>query len=363
MSKNLTQAPFMAVFIFLSFPLFSQSPGNVIHPSSWVTGNTYNGTVKTQLNFNPAFDLNNREMQREIPGSIESLRRATVFTVYQDENTSVELPLWEMTGKFGDMELSTRRVLSKYNNTSILFTKNSSNTGLSTVEKTGAVIHTYVRSNVLAFSPGDEASLQNSSIRFGSSFSSTPGSHLNRLLSEFILYEKILSDKEMARVESYLALKYGITLQRNYLNSQGEIVWNVEKDKSYSNHIAGIARDDESVLYQKQGTSSNYPGQLVMGIDKIAPSNDANKGLLNNKDFLVWGDNGQPFRLNSQTVDLPERIMLPETKWMMKVSGATANKISTALKIDTKTLLPEYLPAEKLCLVIDRSGSGNFTPG
>lgn len=52
------------------------------------------------------------------------------------------------------------------------------------------------------------------------------------------------------KVESYLALKYGITLDQttatNYTLSSSDIIWNATLAGAYKNDIAGIARDDTS---------------------------------------------------------------------------------------------------------------------
>ncbi len=49
-------------------------------------------------------------------------------------------------------------------------------------------------------------------------------------IAEMFLYNRDLSTIERNRVESYLALKYGITLDQstatNYVYSNGSIVWN-----------------------------------------------------------------------------------------------------------------------------------------
>jgi hypothetical protein len=62
----------------------------------------------------------------------------------------------------------------------------------------------------------------------------TPGGGSNRdfkgKYAEIIGYEDTLSDTERQKVESYLALKYGITLDQStaqdYLASDGTVVWN-----------------------------------------------------------------------------------------------------------------------------------------
>ncbi|MBT8308730.1 MAG: choice-of-anchor D domain-containing protein, partial [Bacteroidia bacterium] len=62
---------------------------------------------------------------------------------------------------------------------------------------------------------------------------------------------------ERNRIQSYLALKYGITLgvngtAMNYFDSNNNIIWNSGLNFGYNYDIAGIARDDASDFIQKQ---------------------------------------------------------------------------------------------------------------
>lgn len=313
--------------LFLYYGLFAQSPGGVPQQSYWLRG-AVAANGKASLNFNPAIDLSNSKDRIKLPGSVQSLRKATIFTVYQNPGSGEETPVWEMAGSFGDLQLSTKQVSSKSGNTNIVFARNKP-------AASEALIHTYLG----RIKKSDNAEADQASIRL-----TQPS------ISEVILYQKILSESDVTKVESYLALKYGITLKKNYVNASGEVVWNFKLDSGYSNNIAGIARDDQSALYQKQATSSNAPDQLVIAIDKIAASNNENTGVINDKNFLVWGDNDQPLTLKEN---------IAEKKWLMKRSGNNADKISTELRIDASALLAGN-SKDSFFLIIDRSGTAEF---
>jgi hypothetical protein len=295
-----------------------------------------------------------------MPGNIEDLRRATIFTVYQLSGLDQDRSVWRMEGRFGDILLSTRQLSSKSGKMNMAFEKPTIRS--STPKKSEAVISTYLRrqgsKSVAENEEGKEIA-----IHFGNLGSTHQADPSPGLIAEFIVYETILKEEQIARIESYLALKYGITLEKNYVNSIGETIWNRKNDTLYSNNIAGIGRDDRSSLYQKQGTSSSTSDQLIIGIDKIFNSNAQNPGQANDRDYLIWGDNGQAFMLNRSPDPAAGDILLSEKKWLMKSSGRTANKISTTLEIDTKTIFPVQFPKEYFCLAIDRSGSGDFVPG
>lgn len=62
------------------------------------------------------------------------------------------------------------------------------------------------------------------------------------------------------QVDTYLAIKYGITLSGgtlDYLNGNGEIIWNKTVNATYKNDITVIGRDDCQQLNQKQSKSTN----------------------------------------------------------------------------------------------------------
>jgi hypothetical protein len=357
---------FFSGLLFTSCNVFSQSPGGIPKHTYWLKGN-FSSDISMQgsLNYNPAMVLDNRKISLMLPGKIESLGRSTIFTVYQNTTPEEERPVWEMMGEFGDLSLSTFQVASNTGKTKLVFTKKDP-----TVFKPESYkqlypetfINTYLSYKGTSASP-ENTDKKDASIHFGNLNSTVKDRSSHGLISEFILYEKILNEVEIAKVETYLALKYGITLQKNYLNALGETVWNWKVDSLFSNNIAGIGRDDQSMLYQKQSTSCNTSGQLVIGSNKIAESNSHNTGKINNRNYLIWGDNAKNLTLEHNSDASSCEYILSEKKWLMKTSGKSSSKISTELKININSLLPGYSRKENFYLIIDRSGSGDFAKG
>lgn len=105
---------------------------------------------------------------------------------------------------------------------------------------------------------------------------------------------------EKLRINSYLAIKYGITLQNSagtgtsdYLNSASTNVWNATAHSGYGNNVFGIARDDASALHQKQSRSANNNQKLIIGNGSaLFNTNGANTNDLVDGQFLIVGDNG-----------------------------------------------------------------------
>nr|WP_315027994.1 hypothetical protein [uncultured Chryseobacterium sp.] len=119
-------------------------------------------------------------------------------------------------------------------------------------------------------------------------------------IGEFVLYSGTQTPAERQRVNSYLAYKYGITLDQStpqsYIASDGSTrMWdNTSNDASnYNNNIAGIGKDNGSALNQKQSNSVNEEvAQVVMAAGNFVDSNIANTSNLTDGQFLSWGDNG-----------------------------------------------------------------------
>ena len=116
-------------------------------------------------------------------------------------------------------------------------------------------------------------------------------------MAETIVFDAALSANEVNRVDSYLAIKGGITLDNtntpNYLSSTSANVWNGSTNVGYNNNIFGIANDFISALDQKQSISINAGQKLIIGAgNSLANTNALNTNTLTNGQFLIVGDNG-----------------------------------------------------------------------
>ncbi len=136
----------------------------------------------------------------------------------------------------------------------------------------------------------------NSGSQSGTSFGGTNGSagtSFSGPVGEAVYFNKVLTQPERQRLNSYLSIKWGATLDQGssgtaYLASDSSTVWSA--DSTYKNRIVGIGRDDTSTLNQKQSKGGN---DVTLGRGTIAANNAANSNTFaNDKSFLLWGDNG-----------------------------------------------------------------------
>jgi len=149
-----------------------------------------------------------------------------------------------------------------------------------------------------------------------------------------------MPDNMIAKIHSYLAIKYGITLPAfDYVNSGGNIVWNRVGNSGYSSNIFGIGRDDDSGLYQKQSRSVKDNTMTVFVGDELTELNSDNTGTLDNKQFVMMGrnygdtgdvvgltngaiiNNGNPFA-NGQFNDNLSNVQSPRYK--VQLTGVTS---------------------------------------
>ncbi|MBU5211840.1 S-layer homology domain-containing protein [Heyndrickxia oleronia] len=134
---------------------------------------------------------------------------------------------------------------------------------------------------------------------------------LNGNLSEVIVFNRKLNDVERQKVNSYLALKYGITLNDNYIASEGSPMWTATKNEDYGYRITGIGRDDAGALYQKQSKSVDTGALVTLAVGKtIEPSNSANNGEIPDLSFLTFSDNNNAlgYNINIDEANLPSTL-------------------------------------------------------
>jgi hypothetical protein len=113
-------------------------------------------------------------------------------------------------------------------------------------------------------------------------------------VGEIIIYANLVSTITQESVQSFLALKYGLTVPHAYRDYAGNIVRAV--DATYSNDIAGLAREDLNVLHQKKSKSCNAGAELTISTAAINNSQYNQKlvstNITNNRSYIIWGHNG-----------------------------------------------------------------------
>lgn len=129
-------------------------------------------------------------------------------------------------------------------------------------------------------------------------------------IPEIIWYKTALSDSDLNKVNSYLALKYGVTLStsataaQNYTASDGTVFWNATTaTTAYRYNIFGLGRDDNSAgIHQRISHSVNNSGTTTTAGQYLKVSTNNNftsqntsvnhPDISNDLQFIMYADNG-----------------------------------------------------------------------
>ncbi len=131
-------------------------------------------------------------------------------------------------------------------------------------------------------------------------------------IAEVIYYDASLSAANQEKVRSYLGVKYGLTLQHNYVASNGSEIWNSTTNTTYHYDVAGIGRDDDSGLDQQKSISSNADAMVIM---------DKGGSFSNDLDFILWGNDNGSVSLNGSGSSQEYHNILQRT-WKAAVTGS-----------------------------------------
>jgi hypothetical protein len=188
-------------------------------------------------------------------------------------------------------------------------------------------------------------------------------------LSETIVYGVANNATDRNKIESYLAVKYGVTLNQatpqNYTATDATVVWDAAANGSYKVNIAGIGRDDVEDLNQKQSRSINTGSILTVGLGAIAATNTDNTNTFAvDKSYFMWSSNSAALTVTG--ADLPAGSCITERltqEWKIQLSNFDIATHPLRLQFDltgvpaTGTALTDFL------LLVDEDGDGNFATG
>ena len=178
-------------------------------------------------------------------------------------------------------------------------------------------------------------------------------------MAEVIIYSSTLTAIERNKVESYLAVKYGFTLNQlaannnNYVATNGAITWDRTLNSTYASDITGIGRDDATALLQKQSRSVNtsrlvtlYNSNYPTGIFPTDNASNTN-GFANDFSFLLVGDNAGTTAINQCALN--GRVHRMQRVWKVSKTGTIADITlavdQAAVPANVKYLLVSANPA------------------
>ena len=162
-------------------------------------------------------------------------------------------------------------------------------------------------------------------------------------IPEYIVYQRILSPLERRKVESYLALKYGITLNGSYYASNDELMWDYSQN-DFNHRITGIARDSINNFYQPLSTTS-YEAAPGVGVNRYKNAYYGNSSMnqpssdhllvmgreygskMNDGEYAIWGDNDGTTLTHLEENDTIWHLL--NRTWKLKTNTQKRNLEST----------------------------------
>ena len=177
-------------------------------------------------------------------------------------------------------------------------------------------------------------------------------------ICEVAIYKRDLSSTDLRIINSYLAVKYGITLDRtsvssNYYNSANTSIFT--DGGTYWNDIIGIGRDDDATLLQKQSKQADDSTKIY--ISTLETSNSSNSGSFSgDNQFVVMGNNKDSLcaTVNSNSEKPSGVYSRLEREWKVVNTG-----FSSSFSIDI-TLHPhadvDHVNTGDLRLLVDDDG-------
>lgn len=152
---------------------------------------------------------------------------------------------------------------------------------------------------------------------------------------ELLVYNRLLTPGERRRAESYLAMKYGITLNDSYLDGDGNLAWDRDEAGVYHNRVTSVARNSTWDFCQPMSATSYEEGPLYASLPENDSYHKSNAyglpsethllvmgrefgNIMPDKGFLFWGDDGSPLETYTSPNDTLWHIM--NRTWLVKTN-------------------------------------------
>ena len=210
--------------------------------------------------------------------------------------------------------------------------------------------------STVAYTPGSVG--DNGSTWIGSGDGSNGDWSFYGNINEVIVFNSGLSSTNALRVMSYLAIKYGVTLTSNYLNSAGTNLFT--NSATYTANIIGISRDDQSSLYQKQ--SKNNDDSVRIYLSTLAATNSANTGSTTDLSAVMIGSNtGKLCSSVASNAEKPASVSTRITREWKVTNTAFSSTFSLDIKLNNCAFTTSVNVADLRLLVDDDGNFANAT--
>lgn len=307
-------------------------------PRSWQTDQQENilsidPGKSPYLNGWPLFPLEERSIT-DLPRWLLPAGPLTLFTVYQPDASTEETIIWSFY-----REEEARIVLTNYR--------------LADLEQASYLHwpdHLHHQPRLISYLHAGEANTA-SRLALGHKPGGPdlPVTQSRGAMGEVIAYPGFLDQEERQRVETYLALKYGLTLGagRDYLAPDATVIWDATRDSAFHHRITGIGHMPAAGWL---GTESTSVIARPMDQYTLSTTDSPQPGQ-----YLIAGDNNRPLQW-----ELDQGEATSQRQWRVRRSGLD-EQVITKWTMPVRPLLGTLADPMRLALLIDRSGQGTYT--
>lgn len=321
------------------------------------------------FNFHPALYLSGGSYGKTASFKFSNFSQATVFSVFAlpPESHDKDMLLYSLDGRKGGGSILSKDKAVRANGTEpldygketgedLVFSSSDRQSATDFRESSVRVL-TYLKSNRPGTGLWGENSVSNlfvggtysaSNPQFSTGYDATAfgNNRFDGYSPEVIIYGRYLTPAERRKVESYLAVKYGITLNNSYLDSEGNLIWDKDENLGYHHRVTAIGSDAASALYQPLSTTS-YEEEPVYATMKANDTfHDGNSyaessasrllvmgreygNPLPDKGYIFWGDDNGPLTTYTSPADTLWHIM--HRTWTVR-SNVPASADSTSVR-------------------------------
>lgn len=317
--------------------------------SNWVEYVTTRDKMRA-FNFNPAIDLSSDPYVKKVVLNSSNLVQTTIMGIWGSKsefaNDKFLLTLqgrsndWILLGKQSIVHSNSNLANLAYGSTkarSFFYQQNVLEGSDTTFHEKALRIGTVYKASVPNHSIWGET--QDAALYLGaksdtvsqwSGFSGFQG-----YLPELLIFNQQLSAMDIQKYTTYLAIKYGISLDTSYFSASGAVVWDYPSNLAFKNRITGYGREDNLGLMQKMSTTS-YEERPYFTDQILYDSNDSTDSFhpasryrlltmgnqpanpINDGRYIIFGDNSNPISLTGDSIAGYSKVMA--RRWKLQTN-------------------------------------------
>ena len=330
---------------------FSDKSGNslILHAGTDTVEYTQHRDTINTFNFNPAIDLNAPSANLSTAFDHAGLQQATVIGVFAPKDTTLHTNVYQIDTS-NRFTLHTEKVIHSTSADTLGYHPNMIDlmpNQMGAKHKTLPRIVSYTRTIMPSHSLWDA---QETTLNLFKTF--------NGYCPEIMVFNRMLSIAERRKVETYLALKYGLTLLGSYYDSSGNLIWDINNN-TFHHRVAGIGYDSSlsqlisTTSYENWANSANRDYETFFSHNSYNPTSrhrlltigrEYGNSITSGK-YMIWGDDNANLSYSGGSWHVMNR------HWM--ICSSIVNKS------DTITFVSNNLNVSGINHQYAVSGSGN----